>query len=113
MYDYITHEIRSRFRLAIYKGMWIQSFSLLRSSRLDLDGFFLDLILVLFILAGEIFCFPCNEPISGTRALSMHISVARVEHNGFVGVDALVVVCFLCTLHLAGWWDEAAQANLT
>ena len=30
-----------------------------------------------------------------------------------VGVDAFVVDCFLCTLHLAVWWDEAARANLT
>ena len=42
----------------------------------------------------------------------MHRSVARVEHNGFVGVDALVVFSS-CTLHLAGWWDEAARANFT
>ena len=39
--------------------------------------------------------------------------VTRVEHNGFVGVDALVVASLLCTLHLAGWWDEAARANIT
>ena len=39
----------------------------------------------------------------------MRRSVARVEDNGFVGVDAFVIVCFLCTLHLSGWWDEAAN----
>ena len=39
----------------------------------------------------EFFCFPCNEPISGIRAVSIHRSVARVEHNGFVGVDAFIV----------------------
>ena len=42
----------------------------------------------------------------------MRRSVARVEHNGFVGVGARAVFA-LCTLHLAAWWDEAARANLT
>ena len=43
----------------------------------------------------------------------MRRSIARVEHNGFVGVDAFVVVVFMCTLYPVGWWDEAARANLT
>ena len=30
-----------------------------------------------------------------------------------VMVVGFVVDCFLCILHLAGWWDEAARANLT
>ena len=60
----------------------------------------------------EFFCFPCYEPFSGIRALSMRRSVARVEHNGFVGVGARAAFA-LCTLHLAVWWDEAARANLT
>ncbi len=64
------------------------------SNRLDL-GFYLDQIWVLFVLAVEIFCFPCYEPISGIRALSMRRSVARVEHNGFVGVGARAVFCFV------------------
>ena len=63
--------------------------------------------------ALEFFCFPCYEPYSGIRAVSMRRSVARVEHNGFVGVDAFVIFLLSCTLHLAGWWDEAARANFT
>ena len=39
----------------------ISSISLLQSSRLDL-GFYLYWILVLFVLAVEIFCFLCYEP---------------------------------------------------
>ena len=65
------------------------------------------------VLAIEIFCFSCYEPISGIRALSMRRSVARVEHNEVVGVGARAVFCYMCTLHLAVWWDEAARANLT
>ena len=42
----------------------------------------------------------------------MHRSVARVEHNGFVGVDAFVVFSYVY-FDLAGWWDEAARANFT
>jgi hypothetical protein len=35
--------------------------------------------------------------------MSMHRSVARVEHNGFVGGDALVaLVCVLCFLRDGG-----------
>ena len=43
----------------------------------------------------------------------MRRSVARVKHNGFVGVDVFVIFLLSCTLHLAGWWDEAARANFT
>ena len=79
--------------------------SLLPSTRLDLG--------LLFVLAIGIFLFfYATNPYSGIRAVSMHRLVARVEHNGFVGVDAFVVFSS-CTLHLAGWWDEAARANFT
>jgi hypothetical protein len=69
---------------------------------------------LLFALVVEFFfVFYATNPYSGIRAVFMHRYVARVEHNGFVGVDALVVICFSCNLHLTIWWDEAAQANLT
>ena len=43
----------------------------------------------------------------------MRRSVTRVEYNDVVGVGARAVFCYLCTLHLAVWWDEAARANIT
>ena len=43
----------------------------------------------------------------------MRRSIARVEHNGFVGVDVFVIASLSCTLHLAGWWDEAARTDIT
>ena len=57
--------------------------SLHRSHRLDL-GF-------IRLCGRKFFVFYATNPISGIRAMSMHRSVARVEHNGFVGVDAFVV----------------------
>ena len=80
--------------------------SLLPSTRLDLG--------LLFVLAiGNFFVSYDTNPYSGIRAVSMHRLVARVEHNGFVGVDAFVVSCLSCTFHLVAWWDEVARANLT
>ena len=80
-------------------------FSLLPSTRLDLG--------LLFVLAVGIFLFSMLRiPSVVSDSVSMHRLVARVEHNGFVGVDAFVVFSS-CTLHLAGWWDEAARANIT
>ena len=68
--------------------------SLLPSSRLHLG---LDCV-----LAVGIFLFSMLRiPSGGARAVSMHRLVARVEHNGFVGVDAFVVFS-LSTLHLCG-----------
>ena len=68
--------------------------SLHRSHRLDLGSSpGLDLGFIGFAL--ENFCFPCCEPYSGIRAVSMRRSIARVERNGFVGVDAF---CYLLTL---------------
>ena len=97
-------------RFAIYN--WYRS----ESRSLDLptaDWFFLDQILVIRIFRARKFLFSCCEPYSGIRAVFMRRSVARVEHNGFVGVDAFVVVSLSCTLHLAGWWDEAARTDIT
>ena len=79
--------------------------SLLPSTRLDLGLCFRS-------CSRKFFVFYATNPISGIRAVSMHRLVARVEHNGFVSVDAFVVFSS-CTLHLAGWWDEAARANFT
>ena len=51
----------------------------------------------------KFFVFYATNPNSGIRAMSMHRSVARVEHNGFVGVDAFVaLVCALCILRDGG-----------
>ena len=111
MYDYIIHEILFHYFFGSSRVM-ISTISLPQSSRLDL-GFFLDWILVLFVLVVDFFCFLCYEPYSGIRAVSMRTFVARVEHNGFVGVDVFIVASLSCTLHLAGWWDEAAWANFT
>ena len=69
-------------------------FSLLPSTRLDLGLCFRS-------CGRNFFVFYATNPISGIRAVSMHRLVARVEHNGFVGVDAFVVFS-LSTLHLCG-----------
>ena len=88
----------------------------------DLQGYVdLHLVATIFLIGSwlvlrscdrKFFVFYATNPNSGIRAVSMHRLVARVEHNGFVGVDAFVVFSS-CTLHLAGWWDEAARANFT
>ena len=71
-------------------------FSLLPSTRLDLGLCFRS-------CGRNFFVFYATNPISGIRAVSMHRLVARVEHNCFVGIDALLsLVRVLCILRDGG-----------
>ena len=78
--------------------------SLLPSSRLHLG---LDCV-----LAVGIFLFSMQRIPTVVSELCLCIDGCTSRTQWFFGVDAFVVFSS-CTLHLAGWWDEAAQANIT